>query len=96
MERAAALLRSTDHSVTDICGEVGLTSLGSFTTSFRRLYGMTPTAYRDAHPSAASSAPIPTCVLMAAMRPRGQAPGAGAAARTRRFSRSRRSRPPLA
>ena len=72
MERAAALLRSTDHSVTDICGEVGLTSLGSFTTSFRRLYGMTPTAYRDAHPSAASSAPIPTCVLTAAMRPRGR------------------------
>ena len=72
MERAGALLRSTDHSVTDICGEVGLTSLGSFTTSFRRLYGMTPTAYRDAHPPAASSAPIPTCVLMAAMRPRGR------------------------
>ena len=96
MERAAALLRSTDHSVTDICGEVGLTSLGSFTTSFRRLYGMTPTAYRDAHPSAASSRADPDLRADggdAAARP---APGAGAAARTRRFSRSRRSRPPLA
>jgi AraC-like DNA-binding protein len=72
MERAASLLRSTDHPVTDVCAEVGLTSLGSFTTSFRRLYGVTPTAYREAHPPAVASAFIPTCVLMAAMRPRGR------------------------
>src|SRR5207245_6463292 len=38
MERAAALLRSTDHSVADICMEVGLSSVGSFTTSFKRTY----------------------------------------------------------
>ena len=39
MERAAALLRWTDHSVARICTEVGLASVGSFTTSFKRLYG---------------------------------------------------------
>src|SRR5437588_2260152 len=50
LERAAALLRNTDHSVADICLAVGLTSVGSFTTSFRRVYGMSPTEYRTAHP----------------------------------------------
>src|ERR1700761_6348105 len=48
LERAAALLRNTDHSVAEICLEVGLQGVGSFTTSFNRLYGMTPTAYRAA------------------------------------------------
>src|SRR3954465_14497884 len=42
LERAAALLRNTDRNVSDICLSVGLTSVGSFTTSFRRAYGMTP------------------------------------------------------
>ena len=46
LERAAALLRATDHSVAEICLEVGLTSVGSFTTSFSRIYGCSPTAYR--------------------------------------------------
>jgi AraC-like DNA-binding protein len=46
LERAAALLRHTDRSVTDICLSVGLRSLASFTTSFTRAYGMSPTAYR--------------------------------------------------
>src|SRR3954466_12711214 len=40
LERAAALLRSTDHSVAEICFSVGLQSVGSFTTSFTRTYGM--------------------------------------------------------
>lgn len=70
LERAASLLRGTDHSVARICAEVGLASVGSFTTSFGRVYGMTPTAYRDAHPPAASSVPVPTCVRMAWARPR--------------------------
>src|SRR5450631_2054511 len=39
LERAAALLRTTDRSVTDVCFSVGLASLGSFTTSFTRIYG---------------------------------------------------------
>src|SRR5215211_7275649 len=52
LERAAELLRNTDHSVAEICLEVGLRSVGSFTTSFRRMYGMTPTAYRSVAPPA--------------------------------------------
>src|SRR5512133_2951732 len=39
LERAAALLRTTDRSIADICVEVGLTSVGSFTSSFTRTYG---------------------------------------------------------
>src|SRR5581483_9345546 len=46
LERAAAMLRMTDRSVADICFSVGLRSLGSFTTSFSRAYGLSPTAYR--------------------------------------------------
>ena len=46
LERAAALLRTTDHSVAEICFSVGLQSVGSFTTSFTRTYGASPTAYR--------------------------------------------------
>ncbi len=69
LERAAALLRQTDHSVADICMSVGLSSLGSFTTSFRRMYGCTPTAYRAAYPPAADLALIPACVLRAYGRP---------------------------
>ena len=70
LERAAALLRSTDRSVADICFTVGLSSVGSFTTSFGRTYGMTPTAYRAAYPPATHRARIPTCVLQAWARPR--------------------------
>ncbi len=69
LERAAALLRSTDRPVTEICLAVGLRSLGSFTTSFGRAFGLSPTAYRAEHPSAASRARIPTCVLQAYARP---------------------------
>jgi AraC-like DNA-binding protein len=70
LERAAALLRSTDRTVADICFNVGLSSVGSFTTSFGRTYGMTPTAYRAAYPPATHRARIPTCVLQAWARPR--------------------------
>jgi len=69
LERAASLLRHTDRSVTEICLNVGLASLGSFTTSFGRVYGMSPTAYRAAYPPAVSHARIPTCVLFAYARP---------------------------
>jgi AraC-like DNA-binding protein len=69
LERAAALLRNTDRTVADICLSVGLTSVGSFTTSFGKLYGMSPTAYRAAHPPASHRARIPTCVLQAYARP---------------------------
>jgi AraC-like DNA-binding protein len=69
LERAAALLRTTDRSVVDICLSVGLQSVGSFTTSFSRTYGMSPTAYRVRFPPAADRALIPTCVLRAYGRP---------------------------
>jgi AraC-like DNA-binding protein len=69
LERAAALLRTTDRSVADICFTVGLQSVGSFTTSFTRTYDMSPIAYRDAFPPASARALIPTCVLRAYGRP---------------------------
>jgi AraC-like DNA-binding protein len=69
MERAAALLRNTDRSVANICVTVGLSSVGSFTTAFRRVFGLSPTAYRAAHPPAALRARVPTCVLLAWTRP---------------------------
>jgi AraC-like DNA-binding protein len=69
LERAAELLRNTDRSVADICFTVGLRSVGSFTTSFGRAFGCSPTAYRAAYPPAATRARIPTCVLLAWARP---------------------------
>jgi transcriptional regulator GlxA family with amidase domain len=69
LERAAALLRTTDRSVAEICFAVGLRSVGSFTTSFTRTYGRPPTAYRDAFPPASAHAIIPTCVVRAFGRP---------------------------
>src|ERR1700704_5550039 len=60
LERAAALLRNTDHSVADICFSVGLQSVGSFTTSFTRTYGKPP---------AAQWARVPACLLHAHARP---------------------------
>jgi AraC-like DNA-binding protein len=63
LERAAALLRNTDHSVAEVCFEVGLASVGSFTTSFKRVYGQTPTEYRAAHPTAATWAMVPSCLI---------------------------------
>ncbi|MDX6504471.1 MAG: hypothetical protein QOE29_1596, partial [Gaiellaceae bacterium] len=69
LERAAELLRNTDRSVIEICLMVGLQSVGSFTTSFGRLFGRSPTAYRAAHPPASVRVRIPTCVLQAYGRP---------------------------
>ncbi len=60
------LLRETDRSVTDICLDVGFTSLGTFSRTFREIVGETPSAYRLGH------GPIvaPHCIQLAAMRPR--------------------------
>jgi AraC-like DNA-binding protein len=69
LERAAALLRTTDRSVTDICFSVGLQSVGSFTSSFTRTYGVSPSAYRAAFPPAADHARVPTCIVRAYGRP---------------------------
>ena len=69
LERAAALLRRTDWSVGRIAVSVGWESIGSFTTSFSRVYGVSPTRYRTAHPAASRLAQIPACVVSARSRP---------------------------
>jgi AraC-like DNA-binding protein len=69
LERAAALLLTTDRSIADVCFSVGLQSLGSFTSSFTRTYGMSPAAYRASHPPAADRALVPACMVRAFGRP---------------------------
>jgi AraC-like DNA-binding protein len=69
LERAAALLRVTDRSVAEICMDVGLQSVGSFTTSFKRMFGQTPTAYRAAFPPAVAHVRVPSCVMRVYGRP---------------------------
>jgi len=70
LERAAALLRTTDRPVNDICYSVGLSSVGSFTTSFTRAFGKSPTAYRKSFPPAAGRAMVPACVTRVYGRPK--------------------------
>jgi AraC-like DNA-binding protein len=69
LERAAALLRTTDRSVAEICLDVGLTSVGSFTTSFTRTFDMSPTAYRAKYPPATQFARVPACMVRLYGRP---------------------------
>lgn len=69
LERAADLLRTTDRPVVEICFAVGARSPGSFATSFRRVYGLTPRAYRAAHPPAEWYVRIPRCIALAYARP---------------------------
>src|SRR3954470_14103631 len=70
LERAMALLRETERPVTEICLEVGFTSLGTFSRTFTRVLGMSPTAYRAAWRAGAGTAGyVPTCVVMAWTRP---------------------------
>src|SRR5580704_3948846 len=69
LERAAALLRTTDRSIADICFAVGVGGVGSFATSFRRMFGQTPHAYRAMYPPAESHLRIPRCVAQAYARP---------------------------
>lgn len=67
IERAKALLRRGDISVTEVCMEVGCTSLGSFSARFTELVGETPTAYRARDHSALAS--VPGCVAKDVTRP---------------------------
>ncbi|MEV7427679.1 MULTISPECIES: AraC family transcriptional regulator [unclassified Streptomyces] len=66
MERAMFLLRETDRSVTDICFEVGFTSPGTFSRTFRDIVGRSPRTYRKE----ATAVGVPTCFTMAWTRPR--------------------------
>src|SRR5260370_748675 len=61
--------RHTDRSVADICLMVGLQSVGSFTSSFARVYGLPPAAYRASVPAASVHARVPSCVLRRDTRP---------------------------
>lgn len=67
IERAKALLRRGDMSVTDVCMEVGCTSLGSFSARFTEIVGETPSAYRERNHDA--TAPVPPCYTKVVMRP---------------------------
>ena len=67
IERAMALLRRGDMSVTDVCFEVGCTSLGTFSTRFSELVGMSPSQYRKV--AAEDGQGIPNCLAKAVMRP---------------------------
>jgi AraC-like DNA-binding protein len=69
LERAAAMLRMTDRTVAEICFAVGLSSVGSFTTTFTRVYGKTPTAYRADWPPASAHVVVPACIVRAYGRP---------------------------
>jgi AraC-like DNA-binding protein len=68
IERAKALLRRGDLSVTEVCTAVGCTSLGSFSARFTQLVGETPTAYRARDHSGLAS--LPGCLARDATRPR--------------------------
>ena len=67
IERAMALLRRGDLSVTDVCFAVGCSSLGTFSTRFTELVGMPPSLYRDAAASGAGE--IPPCLAKQVTRP---------------------------
>jgi AraC-like DNA-binding protein len=67
IERAKALLRRGDMSVTEVCMEVGCTSLGSFSARFTQLVGETPTAYRARDHSRLAS--VPGCLAKDLTRP---------------------------
>jgi AraC-like DNA-binding protein len=73
IERAMALLRRGDLSVTDVCFEVGYQSLGTFSTRFTELVGMSPSSYRQA---AREMQGVPTCVVKQVSKPirNGEAP----------------------
>ena len=67
IERAMALLRRDDRSVTEVCFEVGCSSLGTFSTRFTELLGMSPSAYR--RQAARETAGMPSCVAKQVTKP---------------------------
>ena len=84
VERAMFLLRETDRSVTDICLDVGFSSLGTFSRTFREIVGESPSSYRLGHEPMVA----PNCVQMMAMRPLGAASRQRTAEEIEQFWRS--------
>ena len=78
VERAMWLLRSTDHTVTDVCMAVGFSSLGTFSRVFTGIVGEPPSSYRRRGPLA----PVPSCFGMRWLRPSEHAAGSGRTAGT--------------
>ena len=84
VERSMFLLRETDRTVTDVCFDVGFSSLGTFSRTFREIVGEAPSEYRLGHPPIEA----PNCFRMAATRPRLPA---GVAPRSSSFGEARRA-----
>jgi AraC-like DNA-binding protein len=72
VERAKDLLRAANLTVTEVCMLVGFSSLGSFSSRFTELVGMSPSAYRSQQVDRGGPPPIPGCFLMAWSRPQGR------------------------
>ena len=89
VERSMFLLRENDRSVTDVCLDVGFTSLGTFSRTFRKIVGETPSGYRSGH----GPIVVPTCVQMANTRSRAAAP---VATRSSSFGEATAAAVPLA
>jgi AraC-like DNA-binding protein len=67
VERSMFMLRETERSVTEICLDVGFSSLGTFSRTFRAIVGRSPSAYRAG--AGAEVEPVPSCFTMAWTRP---------------------------
>jgi AraC-like DNA-binding protein len=76
LERARHLLRTTEMTVAEVCLEVGFTSVGSFTTTFKRHVGVSPTTFRQAYGGPSAADRIPLCYVMAWARRRPARDGA--------------------
>ena len=88
VERAKDLLRSANLTVTEVCMLVGFSSLGSFSSRFSELVGMSPSAFQRASAARGGPPPIPGCFLMEWSRPR---PGGTRAQSRRSLASGRRS-----
>jgi len=71
VERAMELLRETDRPVTEVCFDVGFSSLGTFSRTFRAIVGESPSAYRARFAGAGAALRVPACWAMAWLRPAG-------------------------
>ena len=88
VERAKDFLRSANLTVTEVCMLVGFSSLGSFSSRFSELVGMSPSAFQRASAVRGGPPPIPGCFLMDWGRPRSMSEAAGASAQDRKIARS--------